>query len=70
LEHVGKIIDILKNKENILLELRRDGCSIDIFCYWVSTGQGGPSLDINTMESLLKLGLEISWDIYFDEEVD
>ena len=68
LEHVWKIIDLLNDKENVLANLREKGCSMDIFCYWDSTGQGGPHLDINTMESLLKLGLEISWDIYFEDE--
>jgi len=68
LEHVWKIIDQFKDRENKLADLREKGCNMDIFCYWDSTGQGGPHLDIKTMESLLKLGLEISWDIYFEDE--
>jgi hypothetical protein len=68
IEHLYKIIEHLKGKENLMSELREDGCSTDIFCYWSSTGQGGPFLDIKTMESFVKLGLEISWDMYFDGE--
>ena len=64
----GKSLTCLKDKENILANLREKGCSMDIFCYWDSTGQGGPRLDIKKMESLLTLGLEISWDIYFEDE--
>ena len=68
LKHLRYLIDRLENKEGLLSELRKKGCDTDIFCYWSSTGQGGPYLDLKTMESLLKLGLEISWDMYFSGE--
>jgi hypothetical protein len=67
-EHINAILQLLEGKESLLSELRKDGCATDIFCFWISSGQGGPFLELKTMESLLKFGLEISWDIYFDDE--
>ena len=69
-DHIWVIINLLAGKENLLSELRKDGCSTDVYCYWVSNGQGGPLLDLKIMESLLKLGLEIAWDIYFEDEAE
>lgn len=66
--HIAAIIDRLKDKVIQLESLRESGCQIDICNYWVSTGQGGPSLDAATMGTLSKLGLEIWWDVYFGEE--
>ena len=52
--------------EQMRESLRNAGCETDICCYWVSTGQGGPSLEVATMEELARLGLPIWWDVYFD----
>ena len=67
-EHIHWILDNLHGKEKALEELRSKECSIVLTNFWDSTGQGGPSLNIKTMESLVRFGLPISWDIYFDEE--
>jgi hypothetical protein len=69
-EHVAAVIDLLAGKESLLDELRQAGCSIDICCYRVSCGQGGPSLDVAMMQSLCKLGLGIWWDGYFGSDAD
>src|SRR5262245_16075460 len=61
--HVAAVISLLEAKGNVLDELRLEGCEIDICCYWVSSGQGGPSLDVDMMQSLCKLGLSIWWDV-------
>ena len=68
LQHVAAIIDLLDGKAAALEDLRSRGCQIDICCYWVSTGQGGPSMDMATMKALVALGLEIWWDVYFGKE--
>lgn len=65
LEHVRRVIELLRGKEDRLKYLREAGCDIDVCCYWVSSGQGGPSLDVETLGDLASLGLEIWWDIYF-----
>jgi hypothetical protein len=67
--HINVIVTLLKDKRECLNTLRARGCKIDLMSYWVSNGQGGPSLDIQTMKSLCDLGLEIWWDIYFHNEI-
>ena len=60
----------MDGKEIALRHLRERGCDIDICCYWVSSGQGGPSLDVQTLERLARLGLPIWWDVYFGDVED
>ena len=68
LKHLELILSALKGKEQQMRMLHEQSCVTDIFCFWDSTGQGGPSLGVELMEQLVKHGLEISWDIYFDNE--
>jgi len=65
LAHINAIIGVLSGKEAALEQLRSSGCDIDVCCYWVSSGQGGPSLQLQTMTELVRLGLPIWWDVYF-----
>ncbi len=44
------------------------GCQTDICNYWVSNGQGGPSLDVEMLGALHDLGLPIWFDMYFERE--
>ena len=64
LSHIKRIIGKFNNKALELEELRRSGCETDICNYLVTTGHGGPELDIETMQSLCRLGLTIWWDVY------
>ena len=68
--HVRAIIEVLRGKEAILDQLREDGCEVDVCCYWVSSGQGGPSLDLDVLTDLARLGLPIWWDVYFGDPDD
>ena len=68
LSHINTIVDLLNGKRERLDSLRSRGCEVDLMSYWVSDGQGGPWLDVRTMQSLCDLGLEIVWDIYFRNE--
>jgi hypothetical protein len=70
LEHLQAVVSLLEGKADQLASLRALGCQTDIFCYWVSSGQGGPYLDSATMLSLTSLGLGVAWDVYFGEESD
>jgi hypothetical protein len=65
LEHVRAIVALLKGKEAQLQQLRDAGCDIDVCCYWLSSGQGGPFLDVPTLAALAHYGLEIWWDVMF-----
>jgi hypothetical protein len=67
-EHIAAIISQLDGRADALQTLRDKGCEIDICNYWVSTGQGGPSLEPDMMGDLHRLGLPIWWDVYFEEE--
>lgn len=67
LEHVKAIIDLLQGREDQLQQLRRSGCEIDVCCYWVSSGQGGPFLDVAALSALAHYELEIWWDVYFSD---
>ena len=66
--HVRAIVSVLQGKEQELAQLRTAGCNIDVCCYWVSSGQGGPSLDTLALTDLSRLGLDIGWDVYFGKE--
>lgn len=69
-EHIEIILRALKGKSNQMELLRQRGCQTDIFCYWDSNGQGGPSLSVGLMKELVDLDLDIYWDMYFDDEKD
>lgn len=68
--HIGTIIAKFSDCKDRLQSLRKKGCRTDLSCYMVTTGQGGPSLDLTTMKSLSELGLEVSWDVYFGDECE
>lgn len=70
LEHIGAVIDALQGKEPQLQQLRDLDCEIDVCCFWVSSGQGGPFLDGRSLTALARLDLEIWWDFYFGDPSD
>ena len=48
------------------LETLRQKCQIDVISYFVTNGQGGPSVSSVLMKKLSSLGLDIWWDVYLD----
>lgn len=66
--HIETVIDKFRSKSQALRQLRDSGCKTELWNYWHSTGQGGPSLRTKTMQELVNLGLDIVWDIYFDDQ--
>jgi hypothetical protein len=64
--HIAALLEIFGGKQEEFESLRSAGCETDVSCYWVSSGQGGPSLEVETMKELARLGLPIWWDVYFD----
>lgn len=69
-EHLKAIIDFISPSSESLSELQKLGCETDIFFYWVSSGQGGPFLQVETMRNLVNLNLPIYWDMYFGKLED
>lgn len=64
--HITWILDQLKERHAAIQELLRSGAELDVNCYYVSAGQGGPTMSAEQMSALGKLGLDLCWDIYFD----
>jgi len=54
----------LEGKLDSVQKIQRQGCTLDITSYWVSTGQGGPWLMPEQMLKLGRLGISVWWDVY------
>lgn len=63
--HLDIILNALADKFDPLKTLQEAGSKIDITCFWLSTGQGGPWLMPEQMAKLGVLGIGIWWDIFF-----
>jgi hypothetical protein len=69
--HVDWLIEQLEGKEESILKLQANNGKIKISCYWLSSiGHGGPMLSPNTLKKLGDLGIEIEFDVYFDDGGD
>jgi hypothetical protein len=66
MDHLSAIFSKFAGRESALSQLRSDGCTTSISCYWDTDGQGGPYLTADSLKSLVALGVDIWWDIYFD----
>jgi len=68
-DHFAWILDRIAGKGSALKELASRGYLVDMCCRWDSAcGQGGPSMDPQQMIQLGELGIELWFDIYFDQE--
>ena len=66
--HIDLILAALDGKAASIRDLSVNGCDIDIFSFWVSSGQGGPCLTSKQMLKLGELGIDVGWDVYLDDE--
>ncbi|MBI1384181.1 MAG: DUF4279 domain-containing protein [Rhizobiales bacterium] len=67
--HVDWLLDLVEPRSAALANLAGEGAEIDIFCYWLSaSGHGGPTLSPAQLRRLAALGIEIAFDVYFDDE--
>jgi hypothetical protein len=66
--HIDLILSALDEKTGVVHLLQKEGCRFDICSYWVSIGQGGPSLWPCQMARLAELEIEVWWDVYFSNE--
>lgn len=68
-DHLGWLLERIEPHAAALDDLRRDGCSARISCYWHSAyGQGGPTLSPDVMRRMAALDLPIWLDLYYDDE--
>lgn len=65
-KHIAWLCDRLEGKETSVRDLLARGWRINISCFWCSAcGHGGPRLSPSLLSRLTKLGVEISFDVYF-----
>ncbi|MDH5389191.1 MAG: DUF4279 domain-containing protein [Gammaproteobacteria bacterium] len=62
--HLMKILDVLEGKNKAIDYLANQECEIDIFCYFETDGQGGPTITSEIMKRLSLFNIDVSWDIY------
>ena len=69
--HLDWLFDKIACRKVEMESLRRIGCEIRVWCYWLSkTGHGGPTISVPQAEMLAELELELCLDIYFLGEPD
>ena len=63
--HLDWLLSRIAPQADVILALQREGCRMDVSCYWVSaSGHGGPSVRPAQMGELARLGLELWFDVY------
>ncbi|MBI3462420.1 MAG: DUF4279 domain-containing protein [Planctomycetes bacterium] len=63
--HLDWLLEQIGPKAEALRELHREGCRMDVSCFWESqSGQGGPTVSPRQMEQLARLNLDLWFDLY------
>ncbi|WHI45930.1 DUF4279 domain-containing protein [Microbulbifer sp. TRSA001] len=63
--HLHWLFRLIDGKESPLNQVTKLVDNVYISCYWRSkSGHGGPKLDTEQMEKLVKYGLNIEYDVY------
>jgi hypothetical protein len=65
-DHLNLIAEHFSEKVKEIETLRQK-CKIDVMSYFMTNGQGGPSVSSALMKNLSSLGLDIWWDLCLDE---
>ncbi len=67
--HIDYLLDEIEASERGILELQGVGVKIDICCFWVSSaGNGGPIISPKQMARLVRLNIDIWWDVWFSPQ--
>jgi hypothetical protein len=66
--HLDWLLDQLLPAKDALARLTLEGARVDIFCFWLSVGQGGPTVSPEQARKLNELGLDLGFDVYFDKD--
>lgn len=63
--HVDYILDRVESSSRGICGLQKLRAKIDICCFWVSsTGNGGPVISPKQMARLVRLNIDIWWDVW------
>lgn len=65
--HLDWVLASIESKKDKFIELREKLVEVDITCFWLSGGQGGPIISSLQMKQLGALEIDIWWDVYFDQ---
>ena len=66
--HLDWILERVHNKQREFFTLRERGYLLDVCCRWDSkSGHGGPTLSPAQMIGFSHLGVELWFDLYFDD---
>jgi len=66
-KHIDWILDKIQAVSKKIHELQKCGASMDVMCFWGSaSGDGGPTISPDQMARLVKMNLEVWWDVYFE----
>lgn len=69
--HIDWLLDKIEPVSEQILALQKQGMSMDINSFWgSSSGNGGPTISPEQMARLVKMNLEVWWDVYFEGEDD
>jgi hypothetical protein len=66
--HLDWLISKIGDKATEIARLHADRVDIDISCFWVYKGQGGPLISPPQMAALSALNIEVWWDVYYDHD--
>jgi hypothetical protein len=67
--HLDWLLDKIEPASENILALQKQGMVMDITCFWGSaSGDGGPTISPEQMARLVKMNLEVWWDVYFEGE--
>lgn len=63
--HIDWVLDQIVGASAAVLDLQKQGCAMELSCYWASAvGHGGPLISPLQMRKLVMLNLELGFDIY------
>ncbi len=69
--HIDWLLDKIEPMSEQILTLQKQGMSMDISSFWGSaSSNGGPTISPEQMSRLVKMNLEVWWDVYFEGEDD
>lgn len=68
--HVAWVVEKLMFKGESMQALKKLEAEVDVSCYYLSIGQGGPSISAELMLELGKLEIDVWWDVYFDSSAE
>jgi hypothetical protein len=67
--HIDWLLDKIEPVSEQILTLQKQGVFMDFTCFWGSaSGNGGPIISPEQMSRLVKMNLEVWWDVYFEGE--